>query len=364
MEKNKVIKNQDDVLIDKVAIYNFDVEDIQDIEALKKKNLITIENAPMRYIETNSGQQYQKIELEKCEHFDTFVCALSKCGKPYTKMELSENGKDGMRNLNCITLEQLKTKIDNAEHYLSDDLGILCNFDYAKIKYIELNKTFEIALDSIAYDRVVKTMINLMPTTASKIKKPIISDTTTYSASNKSQTETLKIYDKATQLKQKHKKEINANILRIEIQLINDANKIKTRFGSANLSDLTDEIITEYFSDYVTKNIINPFFDHLEFQEKQVKKILKDNYKKSDYEWIDNVIHIISDYEMIHEIPLMFDIEQMKDWLDVLNLPRQNKYYIYKRFRQKIVNYSTVYNNHDLQKYRELITKIECVSFD
>ena len=279
-------------------------------------------------------------------------------------MELSQNGNDGMRNLNCITVEELKTKIADAEHYLSDELGILCNFEYAKFKTIELNKTFEIALDSIAYDRVVKTMINLMPTTASKIKKPIISDTTTYSASNKSQTETLKIYDKANQLKQKQKKEINANILRIEIQLINDANKIKTRFGSANLSDITDEIITEYFSDYVTKNIINPFFDHLVFQEKQVKKILKENYKKSDYEWIDNVIHIISDYEMIHEIPLMFDIEQMKSWLDVLDLPRQNKYYIYKRFREKIINYSTVYNNNDLQKYRELITKIECVSFD
>lgn len=364
MEKNKVIKNQDDVLIDKVAIYNFDIEDISDIEDLKKKNLITIEKNPVRYIETNSGQQYKKIELEKCEHFDTFVCALSKCGKPYTKMELSENGKDGMRNLNCITLEQLKTKIEDAERYLADEMGILCNFDFAKIKSIELNKTFEIALDSIAYDRVIKTMINLMPTTASKIKNPIISDSTTYSASNKSQTETLKIYDKANQLKKVHHKKINENILRVEIQLINAANKIKTRFGSANLSDLTDEIIQEYFSEYVKKNIINPFFNHLQFQEKQVKKILKDNYKKSDYEWIDNVLHIISDYEMVNEIPLMFDVEQMKDWLDVLDLPRQNKYYIYKRFRQKIVNYSTVYNNHDLQKYRELINKIECVAFD
>lgn len=362
--KNKVIKNQDDVLIDKVSIYNFDIEDIQDIDELKKKNLIIIENAPTRYIETNSGQQYQKIELEKCEHFDTFVCALSKCGKPYTKMELSENGKDGMRNLNCITVEELKAKIKDAEHYLSSDLGILCNFDFAKIKSIELNKTFDIALDSLSYDRVIKTLINLMPPTASKIKKPIISDSTTYSASNKSQTETLKIYDKANQLKKVHHKKINENILRVEIQLINEANKIKTRFGSANLSDLTDEIIQEYFSDYVTKNIINPFYAHLDFQEKQVKKILKDNYKKSDYEWIDNVLHIISDFEMVHEIPLMFDIEQMKNWLDVLNLPRQNKYYIFKRFKEKIVNYSTVYNNHDLQKYRELINKIECVSFD
>ena len=65
MEKNKVIKNQDDVLIDKVAIYNFDIEDIYDIDELKKKNLIIIEKNPTRYIETNSGQQYQKNRIGK-----------------------------------------------------------------------------------------------------------------------------------------------------------------------------------------------------------------------------------------------------------------------------------------------------------
>ena len=354
-------KDQFNILIDKVALYNFFIEDIIDISELE--NQITIEKNPKRYMQTNSGLRYKKLELDKCNYFDVLTNGIAKNGEPFAKMELSVNDEK-TRNLNCITVDELKESITEAERYLADELGILCDFTDAKIKYLEMNKTFEIELDSIKYDRVLKTMINIMPKVASKIKKPITSNKKTYSASNKSQTEIVKIYDKSEQLKQVHQIETNANILRLELKLVNDANRIKTRFGSAYLRDLDENMIDKYCAEYIQNNFIEPYEKLLAYQKKTVEKILKQHYKKDDKEWIDNVLHIICDFELTNEIPLMFDIEQMKEWLNCLHLPKQNKYYIYKRFEAKCVNFNTVFKNGDIPKYEEILNKIEVYFFD
>ena len=261
-------------------------------------------------------------------------------------------------------MKELKENVDKAERYLADELGILCDFTDAKIKYLEMNKTFEIELDSLEYDRVLKTMINIMPKVASKIKKPITSNKKTYSASNKSQTEIVKIYDKSEQLRHTHNIETNTNLLRFEMKLVNDANKIKTRFGSAYLRDLSENMIDKYCAEYIQNNFIEPYKKLLAYQKKTVEKILKENYKQNDKEWIDNVLHIICDYEIKNEIPLMFDVGQMKEWLNCLGLSKQNKYYIYKRFEEKCVNFNTVFKNGDIAKYEEILNKIEVYFFD
>lgn len=362
---NKIIpQNQNDILIDKVALYNITVEDIFDLSELEKQDLITVEKHPQKYLTTNSGEKFRNIEIGKCPQFDIFACGIARNGEPYSRMELSVNGSDGLHNLNCITVENLKEKINDADRYMADDLGVLCNFDESKIKYLEMNKTFEIVLNSLEYDRVLKTMINIMPKVTSKIKKPVTATKKTYSASNKSQTEIVKIYDKSNQLKEVHNIDTNANILRFELRLINDTNRLKTKFGSAYVRDLNENVIEKYYSEYVQNNFVTPYLKLLEFQNKKVTKILKENYKKDDKEWIDNVLHIICDYEIKNEIPLMFEIEQMKEWLNCLNLPKQNKYYIFKRFEAKSVKFNTVFKNNDKAKYEEILDKIEYLYFD
>ena len=357
--KNQNLKNSIDALVDKVILYNFTIEDIFDLDSLEQQGIASVEKKANVYAQTNSGQEYNHIHITKCCLFDDFYFGRSQLTNEFFgKLELSVNN-DEFHNLNCSTLFALKIRIKIIERYLADNLGILVNFENIKVKSLEINKTFELNENYDNYHRVLKTLIYLLPQRLSKKKDIYLDNTNTYSFYSGNASEVLKIYSKTEQLKKKYSLNIKDEYVRFEITLNNESGKIKDVFGTAILWDLYDEQINEYFNNFIAKNIITPFLKHQKNATKTVRQLLSNEYKSSSHKWIENVLLFISDYEIEHNLPLLYNIEDIKPLLEYLHIKNKStKYYIYSRFENSASIYSNYLTKNDKGKYREIIEKL------
>lgn len=357
--KNHILKNSIDTLVDKVILYNFTVEDILDLDDLELQGIASVEKKANVYAETNSCQKYNHIHIAKCTLFDDFYYGRSQLTNEFFgKLELSVNN-DGFHNLNCSTLYALKIHIKIIERYLADNLGILVNFENIKVKSIEINKTFELNENYENYHRVLKSLIYLLPQRLSKKKEIYLDNTNTYSFYSGNASEVLKIYSKTNQLNKKYSLNIKDEYVRFEITLDNKGGKIKDLFGTAILWDLYDEQINEYFNNFIEKNIITPFLKHQKYATKTICHLLSNEYKSSSHKWIENVLLFISDFEIEHNLPLLYNIEDIKPLLEHLHIKNKStKYYIYNRFENSASIYSNYLTKNDKEKYREIIEKL------
>ena len=354
----KILINSNDALIDKVILYNFTVEDVYDLTELELQGLASVEKQSNIYAETNTGKKYNHIHIPKCGLFDDFYYGRSPLTTEFFgKLEISVN-RDQYHNLNCLSVTELKSRVNDIERYLADELGILVDFTNIKMKKMELNKTTELDGNYNEYSRILNTIISLLPKRLSK-KRAYFEDNITNTLYSGNASEMLKIYNKTAQLNKEYNTNLKKNYIRFEITLNNESGKIKNVFGSAKLWDLTAEKINAYFDNFVTDNIIAPYHSHQKFMVKIVSKLLVDEYKKSSHKWVENVLLYVSNFELENKLPLLFDIEDIKPLLDNLHLKnRSTKHYIYKRFEVKAQEYSHFLSKKNKEKYEEIIKKL------
>ena len=351
----KILINSTDTLIDKVVLYNFTIEDVYDLNSLELQGIASVEKQSSIYVETNTGEKYNHIHIPKCGLFDDFYYGRSPLTTEFFgKLEISVN-RDQFHNLNCISANELMTRVNDIERYLADELGILVNFDNIKMKKMELNKTSELDGNYNDYSRILNTIISLLPKRLSK-KRAYFEDNITNTLYSGNASEMFKIYNKTAQLNKEYNTNLKKNYIRFEVTLNNESGKIKKVFGSDILWNLTDEKINAYFDKFVNDNIIAPYHSHQKFMVKIVSKLLVEEYKKSSHKWIENVLLYISNYELENKLPLLFDIEDIRPLLDNLHLKnRSTKHYIYKRFEKKAQEYSHFLSNNNKEKYEEII---------
>lgn len=354
----KILINSNDALIDKVILYNFTVEDVYDLTELELQGLASVEKQSNLYAETNTGKKYNHIHIPKCGLFDDFFYGRSPLTTEFFgKLEISVN-RDQYHNLNCLSVNELMTRVNDIERYLADELGILVNFDNIKMKKMELNKTSELDENYNEYGRILNTIISLLPRRLSK-KRAYFEDNITNTLYSGNSSEVLKIYNKTAQLNKEYNTNLKKNYIRFEVTLNNESGKIKKVFGSDILWNLTDEKINKYFDKFVEDNIITPYRKHQKFISKTVSKLLSNEYQKSNHKWVENVLLYISNFEIENKLPLLFDIEDIKPLLANLHLKnRSTKHYIYKRFEKKAQEYSHFLSNNNKEKYEEIIKKL------
>lgn len=399
--------NSRDALCDKVTLFGIRVCDFWSIEDLEKRGIVTVHRSNSAgVIFTDRGEAYSSLTLGKCALFDAFrVRCGRKDGYPYaySRLELSIDRGDGAYNLNCWTIAEVKERLNEVERYLSDEYGILVDMDCTKLKTIEINKTIELDEEYPSYLRPLTTLQRLLPKSKQKNAKTIGKAIETDQAQNNdphksfyggNSGEKLKMYDKSDQINDRKKKKITSikreatkerqtstpnnwdeinerankeimsiafidgNYLRVELTL--SSTKIKEVFGTNLVGKIDDESINDYFRDWIERNVRQKWELFQEKRQKKLKKVIKEEWKKDEYAFIENLLLRGFNNEDQTGLPLMMDVSEVQPLLKtVIKNDRNKRYRIYKRLNQKCSQkYGEKFVKNDEKKTNEIVEKL------
>lgn len=348
-------KEKSKITIDKIILGNFVVKEIKDIENLEMLGIVSIEKVSKHYAMDNQNNAYNNIHIRNSQFFDDFYYGRNKLtGNYYGKLEISVYGKSN-HNLDGWTIDELKNHIEKIQKYL-EEMGIIVDFQFLKVKRIEINKTIMLEGECYQYHRVLKQIIKLLPKNLQHTQYIYNDDEKNYTYYSGSNSTELKIYNKTGQLEKSFNILLEKNYLRFEIVLSGYetiVNSLKTNL----LLEITQEEINNYFISFINNNVIKTHNDWIEKTQKQIIKIIKQKQKVRNT-W-DEVIEIILNYEIVNDIPLLLDYDNLLNLLDKIKFKnKQSKYKAKKRIQEIVIKNAPILNENDTKKYVEIIEKL------
>lgn len=364
---------RDCALLDKVVIYDFSVVNISDVKKIQKQGILCIKEGMPVYLYTGSGEKYSSITIEKCHEIEEFAYGVTVSGRPYGRLVLTVTD-DGYHNLNCCTPEEFIDIISIVQGYLLSEYGIQTDFQNAKYKSIEINKTINIDGMFSDYQRVLTLMMYLLPAKlrlfgeadySSKDQSARMKVTdysrciNTYCKESGKRGISVKIYDKSKQLEEVYNIFVTEDYLRYEVTL-RSPEKIKAYLGTNDIFSLGETDIQKFFKKFIYENVYLPYVEHKRKLRIALVRLLKKNYNKGDRKWVNRVLLQIADAELGNRgIPLMLDIEELLSAIDEVKFDsKQIKANAKTRFREEAAAHIPTLANGDTQKYKEVVSKL------
>lgn len=261
--------------------------------------------------------------------------------------------------------ERLKQVFDNVK----DIVGIEYNYSSAVFKKLEINKTFTIDSDFSKYKRCIDLLVNNIPTcrfsNTGELKVAqweCVKDKhkTFETLLLKSKRRQLKIYDKVKQLIDISRTDdqlkavvntiqhLNHKVMRVEYTL-QDLGFVK---------DMTDKQIAKLFKDNFNADILHPYKEWREINKTTLISLVN-SCKRVDRYWKVEFVRRCKAYEHNHRIPLLFDVEDLKEVLYITEgstRKAQDKLSQIKTIIRKDKSYNLVGNS---SKLNELLKKIQ-----
>ena len=359
-------------LIDRVTIYGVAVVDIKEQGALITMGVLSIKAGVKNYAMTARGQEYSAINIKNTAYCDLFASYTGrKKGEQLGILTLSV-GHEKTYNLNCFSADAIQQRLEKVKDCLWQDYGILIDYGNAKYKSLEINKTITLRCAYEDYKEPLLLIMASLPGTLRLggnniieppsrplqcIDKNMISAGTMRRKSGKTGLG-LKIYDKARQLRKVHNVNINDNILRCEITLTG-AKKIKHDLGTNVVSEITDDCINQYYSNFVRCNIIDANNKKWVVRVKMLKKIINEVYIPGSHTWIYNLIVRIQAMEKSINYPLLLDYTELHPLVDDIlkGKSRKMRYNIRKRISD-FCRENDIYCTDGTAKINELFDKL------
>lgn len=228
-------------------------------------------------------------------------------------------------NIKPLKVSEYLKRLDEIFISINNIFGIEYDYSDASFKKLEINKTFTINNDFNKYKRCVDLLISNIPpnrfsnTDELKIAQwDCIKDKrkTSETILLKSKRRQLKIYDKVKQLIDISRKNKELKTVVDEIEYLNHK-VMRVEYTLKNLglvTDMSDKKIIELFNYNFKADIL----DSYKIWRKSNKTVLIDLINrcktKSRY-WKNELIRKCKTYEYNHRIPLLFDVEDLKEAL-------------------------------------------------
>ena len=114
----------------------------------------------------------------------------------------------------------------------------------------------------------------------------------------------------------------DTSLCRFEIRLIG-TQRICRAFGTNRLSELTDEMITDFFYGYIEKNILNRISKWIKERNRLIKRII--SATKGKGYWLINLLRDCSDWEIGHQYPLILDVEELFPIIEAVEKDPRNR---------------------------------------
>ena len=364
-----ILKRDTEALCDKVRIYNFYISEIFDIPKLQEIGIVNIIKGRKIYIPVNKEDEISSVCIKENEYFDNLIYAVGIDGHVFSEMELSVPDDEKYHNLNCMRLEEYQLRLEEIKDFLLKEYGIVIRFEDSKFKTMEINKTIILNDEFLKYQRPIKTIMYLFPkklrlkehdyfsedqNTEKNFKRSI----ETFMKDSGKQGITIKFYDKKKQLESKYKIYLPFECLRFEITL-KKPSKIRKNLGTNKVFELTDEKLNLYFRKFIDENIRKPMELYQKQMKSNLRRILKKYYSPSSHTWSRDILLQISGQELEKGVPLMFDISNLLNEIDVLKLgSKQKKYSVKQRFICICREELQIYMQEDGKRCYELLTKL------
>lgn len=353
--------------IDKRNYGTLDIARAHDFEKLKSYNNVSFNTRGdmMKLYDQNTGEVYEfeSISIKKDERFHHLMIGLKKERgflKEYARLEVFvEDDKDnGSSNLNPISQAESITQLKELLEYIRDKYGLNLGCENAKYTYMEINKTIELKEDVELYRYVIGYLEDVAPVRYTRKQRNRNGANLLNLISLENNSIKIKLYNKTRQLKEYKKIDVDGYYFRTEICL-KDARKIKNVFGTTKISEITDEMMWEFFITVVKRDLYERLEKQLEKAKPQLRKELKlqkqDDAKKYPKLFLLSVFSL----KFKNDIPLILDVEQA---IEVLKptVARWDRTYkvlekeIEKRQDKKnnLVRYNEIKNKTLLQNYK------------
>ncbi len=356
----------ENVLIDQIVLNNIIIKDIYDIDFLTKEGIIKVNKHPPYYY-ARHGKAFSHLSIKGDGMIVSMRAGvLSQRGLPipFCFMTLSVPEDPVHKNLHCLSIKDYKKYIKSIQNHLFTKYGIDICLDNAGVKEIEINRTLMLNHAFIEYDRVFRLIMNKLPGILSnQIKFQNLSGDKTEEVSyyaNSKQTQhssryrNFKIYDKT--YCSGRDTDSNISFVRFEFRL-KGTQGIKRAFKTNRLSELTDELITDYFDKSIEKNILKRITKWIGERDRFLKNKISSSNRKDN--WLVNLLRDCSTWENQYQYPLILDVEELFPIIEKIEKDSRNRSRIKAALRRHASSHETLFSNEDHQKLEEVIKKLK-----
>lgn len=361
------LTRKDEILIDQIILSNVRIIEIMDTEDLFSQGIIKMDGSDLLY-HTVTGQSFTVLHIADDVVTDFIAKAVKKHGAvhQFSTMIVSVKTDDTYGNLQCYRYGECWEHLLEIQAHLAKAYGIIITYDIAKIKSIELNKTFPLKYKFTDYRRPLSYLMRYLSTTLNNQMDchNRLKDYSAYYATTKRKPKSknyldLKFYDKTKALNL----DIDASYMRIELTFVGST-KIKREFGTNLFLDFSDALISRVYQSAVDRYIQKPLDEAQKKRYSRLSRILKNEHKKGDNGWITKVLRCIMNTEIEENTPFLLDIHELFPFLESLTdskgtfLSSSRKYKIRESFILHAEAYEKAFCKKDHEKLMELLERI------
>ena len=247
-----------EVLIDQIILSDVRIVEIINIDSLFSQGIIKMDGSDLAY-QTTAGQTFTVLHIADDIITDFVAKAVKKQGGIYQFSTLIVSVKSDSKygNLRCNRYDECWVHLLEIQEHLAHTYGVIVSYDTAKLKSIELNKTFPLECKFTEYRRPLSYLMRYLSTTLNNQTDhhTRIKDYSSYYATTKRKSKSkdyldLKIYDKTKALKL----DLDVSYMRIELRFVGTT-KIKRDFGTNLIIDFNDELITRVYKNTIERYI-------------------------------------------------------------------------------------------------------------
>ncbi len=242
--------------IDRIELENFYVSEI-DIDYLKQTGAV------LGNVDIAGPCGARMMTIRDNNMFNNLVIGHNQYGTRhvfYTILSLSPTNARG-HNRDNMSWAEYDVYLHEVMQYIQKTYRIMLKYDNMRLRYLEINCNIPLTQPYAEYDRVIRLMMSLLPNylgclDTGRSTKSGDDPIPTYLRKNNSMAVT--IYNKTEQMRKRHTPAEHADcmqdLMRIELRL-KSSEKIMSAFKSNFWHDLDDELISNYFLNYITKEM-------------------------------------------------------------------------------------------------------------
>lgn len=292
-------------------------------------------------------------------------------GREYIKSSLELMVSEDANNVQNLNSVEYQARISNVFKELDEKFGLKIDYSSIRIKKLEINATFFLNEAYEKYRLPILLLIRNVPVKRYGKNKEnnAVKYAAWYEANAKLGEEKLetalvknssielKIYNKGKHLNDLDMIDaLDKGLMRVEYT-IKDRRILQNAFGDDLVTSLTDQKINSLFRKYFNRDIVVPYQNWVCRNHEHLVNLTK-KHRKLYQRWTSTFFRECRQYEELHGLPALFDIEDMKSvFRELEKKSARNSARKFAKFKDRAIFEADLFGN--TARVKEIISKIE-----
>ena len=292
-------------------------------------------------------------------------------GREYIKSSLELMVSEDANNVQNLNSVEYQARISNVFKELDEKFGLKIDYSSIRIKKLEINATFFLNEAYEKYRLPILLLIRNVPVKRYGKNKEnnAVKYAAWYEANAKLGEEKLetalvknssielKIYNKGKHLNDLGMIDaLDKGLMRVEYT-IKDRRILQNAFGDDLVTSLTDQKINSLFRKYFNRDIVVPYQNWVCRNHEHLVNLTK-KHRKLYQRWTSTFFRECRQYEELHGLPALFDIEDMESvFRELEKKSGRNSARKFAKFKDRAIFEADLLGN--TARVKEIISKIE-----